>query len=341
MYAHMTAHGKHPFYVLGKGLFFRSSDLHAFGGFHPWLTIEDPEVGMRLWANGRRLGVVAQPLVEEVPRTFRQGVTQRKRWVCGFFQSLGDPLRQMGMTGRQRLRARLNLVPCLSLLVNPLGLAVGIWILALAILGDRPVDLPLTGLAVVNLMGAVTILAHNWTNAWKVSGQVLDSRRARLRLMLRLNPVFVMVYWLFWSVSMIIGIQMFIRDKGLVWERTEKVDANHDLVRELELTAGGGMTQTVQTIAAPAPVAIQPSAAQTSPVQSAPARSVPACSVPVQSARARSVRPLHQGRGRHRKPRSLSDRKPISSRRPSPSWAGGLEAGSGQRNSTRPARTGR
>jgi hypothetical protein len=32
-----------------------------------------------------------------------------------------------------------------------------------------------------------------------------------------------------------IGIQMFVRDKGLIWERTEKVDANHDLVRIFEI----------------------------------------------------------------------------------------------------------
>jgi glycosyltransferase XagB len=240
MYAHMTAHGKHPFYVLGKGLFFRSSDLHAFGGFHPWLTIEDPEVGMRLWTNGRRLGVVAQPLIEEVPRTFRLGVIQRKRWVCGFFQSLADPLKQMGMTRPQRFRARLNLVPCLSLLVNPIGIAVGIWVLGLAITGDRLVSRPLALLSAINILGVLVILTFNWFNAWKVSRLVLDSRPARLRLALRLNPLFVLAYWIFWSVSIFIGLQMFIRDKGLVWERTEKVDANHDLVRVREFAGAGG-----------------------------------------------------------------------------------------------------
>ena len=234
MYAHMTAHGKHPFYVLGKGLFFRSWDLHAFGGFHPWLTIEDPEVGMRLWTNGRRLGSGAQPLVEEVPRTFRHGVTQRKRWVCGFFQSLGGPLTQMGMTASQRFRARLNIVPCLSLLINPLGLAVGIWILAQTVAGHHPEDLPLTALSVVNIVGAVAVLLFNWVNACKVSGLVLGSRRDRWRFALRVNPLFVMAYWIFWSVSLLIGIQMFLRDKGLTWERTEKVDANHELVRAFE-----------------------------------------------------------------------------------------------------------
>jgi glycosyltransferase XagB len=237
LYAHMTAHGKHPYYVLGKGLFYLSSDLHAFGGFHPWLTIEDPEVGMRLWTNGRRLGVVAQPLVEEVPRTFRRGVTQRKRWVCGFFQSLSSPIKQMGMTAPQRFRARLNLFPCISLLVNPVGIAVGLWVLALIIAGDRPIDLPLEVLSAINCLGALIIFTYNWINAWKVSKPVLANRRDRLLLAFRMNPLFVLVYWIFWSVSIIIGIQMFLRDKGLVWERTTKVDANHHLVR---LRAGIG-----------------------------------------------------------------------------------------------------
>jgi cellulose synthase/poly-beta-1,6-N-acetylglucosamine synthase-like glycosyltransferase len=234
IYAHMSAHGRHPFYVLGKGLFFRSSDLHAFGGFHPWLTIEDPEVGMRLWTNGKRLGVVRQPLIEEVPLTFGQGVTQRKRWICGFFQSLGEPLTRMGMTAGQRFRARLNLIPCLSLLVNPVGLGVGIWILALVVLAHRPLALPIEGLTEINILAAGGILAANWARTWRLSKAVLDRRSSRLHYFLRVNPLFVLVYWVFWIVSIVIGIQMFVRDKGLVWERTEKVDANHELVRGRE-----------------------------------------------------------------------------------------------------------
>jgi cellulose synthase/poly-beta-1,6-N-acetylglucosamine synthase-like glycosyltransferase len=151
MYPHMTAHGKHPYYVLGKGLFFHASDLYQFGGFHPWITIEDPEVGMRLWTNGCKLGVVRQPLIEEVPRTFRQGVTQRKRWICGFFQSLGTPLKKMGMSAPKRLRARLTLVLNVAFLLNPVGLAIGIWILVLTLNGHRPTDLPLEVLSLVNI----------------------------------------------------------------------------------------------------------------------------------------------------------------------------------------------
>ena len=40
-YPHLTGNGRQPFWVLGKGLFFKAKDLVALGGFHPWITIED------------------------------------------------------------------------------------------------------------------------------------------------------------------------------------------------------------------------------------------------------------------------------------------------------------
>ncbi|HMK99292.1 MAG TPA: glycosyltransferase family 2 protein [Acidimicrobiales bacterium] len=248
MYAHMSAHGKHPYYVLGKGLFYRSSDLHALGSFHPWLTIEDPEVGMRLWVNGRRLGVSSQPLVEEVPDTFRGGVSQRKRWICGFFQSASTPLKQMGMTFRQRMLARLNVVPCTTLLVNLVGLPVGTWILTLVALGDRPIDLALTVLAAVNVAGLVVIVGHNWLTAWRMSGLVLGGPRARLQFVWRVNPLALLVYWVIWVVPLVMGMQMFLRDRGLAWERTEKVDANHDLIRAFNDLAGMGVAEAEASV---------------------------------------------------------------------------------------------
>ena len=40
-----------------------------------------------------------------------------------------------------------------------------------------------------------------------------------------------MAWWLIWLIPLWIGLRMFLRDEGLVWERTEKTDANHKLVR--------------------------------------------------------------------------------------------------------------
>lgn len=232
MYKHMSADGRHPFYVLGKGLFFRFRDLIEVGGFHPWLTIEDPEIGMRLWTNGRRLGVVESPLVEEVPATWSQGVTQRKRWVAGFFQSLASPLKLMGMKPMQRLRARLNFVPCLSLAINPIGLPVGAVALTyIASQGTDEVPAWVVGLGSATTVLAVALMLYSWHRAWVCTARVLPDRGDRLRYFLRVNPIFVILYWLWWTIPLVIGFVMFVRDHGLTWERTEKRDANHELIR--------------------------------------------------------------------------------------------------------------
>jgi hypothetical protein len=232
LYQHMSAEGKHPYYVLGKGLFFRVSDLLELGGFNPWLTIEDPEVGMRLWTNGRRLGIIRSPLIEEVPETFSDGITQRKRWVAGFFQSLGVPLTLMGMTLRQRLRARLNLVPCLSLIVNPVGLVLGVWALVAALTSRTSVFAGwLEALSIAAIALAVVVVGIGQRAAFRQTKLIFASRRERVAFMLRVNPVFVLVYWIWWSVPLAIGFYMYLADKGLRWERTPKIDANHDLVR--------------------------------------------------------------------------------------------------------------
>lgn len=233
MWPHQSANGQQPYWVLGKGLFYRATDLLDFGGFHPWLTIEDPEVGMRLWTNGKRLGVMRSPLIEEVPDTFRMGITQRKRWVAGFFQSLHSPLTHMGMTPSQRFRARLNFVPCLSLLGNVLGLPVGIVVIILLSAGvDLFMPAWLVVLSIANIVMALIAITRLYVVAWRESSRVLPTRGRRTLYLLRVNPVFLMAYWLLWTVPLAIGFSMFVRDGGLVWERTEKKDQNHGLVRD-------------------------------------------------------------------------------------------------------------
>ena len=233
LYQHMSAHGRHPFYVLGKGLFFKISDLLELGGFNPWLTIEDPEVGMRLWTHGRRLGIVRSALIEEVPDTFRAGITQRKRWIAGFFQTLGAPLTLMGMTLRQRVRARLNLVPCGSLLLNPIGIAIGVWAIVEAFTAQHSVFAPwLEVVCAVTIAMAIVVTGLGQRAALRQTRLIFPTRRERATFMLRVNPVFVLAYWVWWAIPLAIGFWMYVTDGGQRWERTPKLDANHDLVRE-------------------------------------------------------------------------------------------------------------
>jgi cellulose synthase/poly-beta-1,6-N-acetylglucosamine synthase-like glycosyltransferase len=230
-YRHLSANGRHPYWVLGKGLFFRASDLDDLGGFHPWMAIEDPEVGMRFWANGKRLGIIENPLIEEVPATFARGITQRKRWVCGFFQSLGEPLDRLGFTPMEKLKAWLNFLPCMSLVVNVVGIPIGAWALWTLFEGRQHLPSWTLVLAAFNLVGYALSMATIYVATWRRTKLVLDRRIDRILYMAKVNPLFDTIWWMIWSVSLAIGLRMFLLDDGLIWERTEKIDANHALIR--------------------------------------------------------------------------------------------------------------
>ena len=229
-YPHQSYGG--PFWVLGKGLFFKSSDLLELGGFNPWVTIEDPEVGMRFWKNGRRLGIIEGSLIEEVPNTFKKSVTQRKRWVAGFFQSLTTPLTYMNYTFKEKFLAWMIFMPCLSLAFNIIGIPVSIWESYRFFTGTSTLPEMTMYLSILSATFFSVSLGAFYINTWKRTRLVLTSFWARAYYMLRINPIFMMLWWFWWTVPLIIGFYMFLRDKGLVWERTEKLDKNRELVQE-------------------------------------------------------------------------------------------------------------
>jgi len=253
-YPHLSADGRQPFWVLGKGLFYKASDLVALGGFHPWITIEDPEVGLRFWANGKRLGIIRNPLIEEVPSTIMHGITQRKRWVCGFFQSLGRPLKLMGMTRGQRLLAWLNFLPCLSLLINAVGIPTGIWALWAYLEGSHVVPEWTLWFAGFNISALTLSLATIYWTTWKRTALVLKRRRERAWYMLRVNPLSLLIWWLIWLIPLWIGFRMYLRDQGLAWERTEKIDANHMLIRSQKLARAIEFPAAAYPVETPVPV---------------------------------------------------------------------------------------
>ncbi len=231
-FGHLTADGHHPFWVLGKGLFFKASDLMEFGGFNPWITIEDPEVGMRLWKNGKKLGLIDAPLVEEVPQTLSGGITQRKRWVAGFFQSLDVPLEEMNFTFGEKFKAWLNFLPCMSLSLNAIGVPLGLGAAMTWWQGRSPLPEWILWLALFNAVGLAIMLIRFYVVAWNVARIVAPRRSTRLAYLLRVNPVFLLIFWFIWIIPLWLGWRMYRKDAGLEWERTRKINANNDIVRE-------------------------------------------------------------------------------------------------------------
>jgi len=205
--------------------------LIELGGFNPWITIEDPEVGLRLWTNGKRLGIIADPLIEESPRSFMGGIVQRNRWMCGFFQSLASPLGEMGMKFWDRQKARLNFVPILSLSINLLGLPIGIYALYRLADGSGPFTTPVMVLSLVNVALYVSVIGQMYINAWRRTKLVLNSLASRIWYILRINPVFLFLYYLIWAIPIVNGFAMYLANRGKVWVRTQKFDADRRFVQ--------------------------------------------------------------------------------------------------------------
>ena len=129
-YEHLSGDPSQPYWMLGKGLFFHAQDIYDLGGFHPWITIEDPEVGLRLWKNGKNLGIMEGSLIEEAPTTFANAILQRKRWIAGFFQTLkfrDGPMDRMGFSFIEKIKAWLIFLPCLTMSFNCFGLPLSVW----------------------------------------------------------------------------------------------------------------------------------------------------------------------------------------------------------------------
>ena len=234
-YEHLSGDPRQPYWMLGKGLFFRAHDIYDLGGFHPWITIEDPEVGLRLWKNGRRLGIIEGSLVEESPTTFSNAILQRKRWVCGFFQILKfhkGPMDHMGFSFMEKVKAWAIFMPCLTMAFNFLGVPMLVW--AAVTWFDGTSILPQWTIywAIVNLSCYLFFMARQYRIVWIRTRLIMDSRWERVRYMLRINPVFLGLWWVFWAIPLWIGYGMYRNNLGLVWERTAKKDDNKTLIRD-------------------------------------------------------------------------------------------------------------
>lgn len=230
-YPHLSANGRHPYWFLGKSLYLKASDLIALGGFHPWITIEDPELGMRFWKNGKRLGIIEKPVIEEVPNTMIKGFLQRKRWICGFFQSLSEPLRRLKMTPFERLLSWMNFFPCLNFWINSIGIPTGIWALWQMVSGKNIFPLWVIILSIINILAYCTHLIYIYIKTWKRTTLVFNKLTPRLCFFLRINPIAAMTWWLLWLIPIWMGFRMYLGDGGLVWNRTEKRNANEKLFR--------------------------------------------------------------------------------------------------------------
>lgn len=234
VYPHMS--GGQPYYCLGKGLFVWAADVRTLGGWNPYIAIEDPEFGLRFWKNHKKLGIIAAPLIEEVPRSFAEWLHQRNRWMCGFFQTLSQPLTSMHFMTREKLMARMNLILPAASLLHLVGLPLTTYVLYKVLAGKEALAGTAYAFFFFNLVLVVCFMSVFYMTAWKRMRYVLRRPLDRVRYILTINLFVLLVYWMVWSLPVVIGFAMFLTGKGNVWRRAQKVDANRELVRDLYRT---------------------------------------------------------------------------------------------------------
>jgi len=77
-----------PFPLGGTSNHFRAEALRAVGGWDSYNVTEDADIGFRLAAQGRTLGVITRPTFETSPATLKVWTPQRARWIKGHLQTL-------------------------------------------------------------------------------------------------------------------------------------------------------------------------------------------------------------------------------------------------------------
>jgi hypothetical protein len=119
----------------------------------------------------------------------------------------------------------------LSLWINAIGVPVGIWAVVEYFTHANVLPIWMVWFSLLNITLFVVALTLLYINTWRRTKLVLNRWIDRVWYMLRVNPVFAMIWWFLWIIPLAIGYRMYLLDEGLAWQRTEKIDANKMLIR--------------------------------------------------------------------------------------------------------------
>ncbi len=210
----------------GTSNHFRTTVLRQLCGWDAWNVTEDADMGVRLARSGFAVGTLACPTDEEAPAVRDAWISQRKRWMKGWLQTLIVLLRHPG-----RLIGELGLVRALSIVIlllgGVLGPLVGIWLMGLfifdALLGSllQPVTALDTAASLlwclIAAAGALVAVIPLWLGARKRGLQ-------HLLIWLPLLPA----YYTLLSYAALLGIVDYIR-RPHYWDKTDHGLAVHSL----------------------------------------------------------------------------------------------------------------
>lgn len=207
-----------PIPLGGTSNHFRTDHLRDLGGWDPYNTTEDADLGLRGFAVGYRIGVINSTTMEEANNRYWNWIRQRSRWIKGYMQTAlvynRHPilmLRQLGWKNWLAFQLLITGTP-LMLLINPF-----IWLLFVSwVFGMDQIIFPELPMLLIYL-GFFNLIISNFIGIYLNMLGVFRRGLISLVPIALLNPF----YWLFFHTPAAYKAlwQLFVNP--FYWEKTE------------------------------------------------------------------------------------------------------------------------
>ena len=225
-----------PFPLGGTSNHFRTDVLRAVGGWDAWNVTEDADLGFRLTAAGHRLGMIANPTVEDAPVDWSEWRPQRARWLKGYMQTWGVHMRhpfRVGPAWLAALQLTLGVAILSGLLHGPALLWIVGWLTAPVLAGGAPR---------IGVEDATLLVA-----AWGAAIATLSAGAGRAGLKVRATDLLLApLYWAMLSVAFVQAAYELFRCPHH-WAKTP-----HHTPEELAAEGGTALDEREALIVSPA-----------------------------------------------------------------------------------------
>ncbi len=206
-----------PIPLGGTSNHFRMDKLIELGGWDPYNTTEDADLGMRAYLHGYKVGVIDSTTYEEANSKLKNWIRQRSRWIKGYMQTWlvynREPLKMIkeaGFKGFLSFNLLIGGTPFIFL-INPIQWAIFfVWLLT-----KTELIAPLFP-SIVYYTALFNLTIGNFLAIYLNMLPIFKRKLFRLFIYALLNPI----YWVLHSIAAYKALWQLIV-KPFYWEKTE------------------------------------------------------------------------------------------------------------------------
>ena len=217
---------KLPIPLGGTSNHFRVDILKKISGWDPFNVTEDADLGIRMAAENKKVGVIHSTTYEEANKSFGNWIRQRSRWIKGYMQTSlvynRHPIKLIKTLGFWKWISFQMLITGtpFTFLVNPImWITFLVWVFTRNFIIFPPIPGPII------LMGTISLIAGNFIMILLNMTAAFSRRYYNLISYSLLNPI----YWIFHSIAAYKALFQLLF-KPFYWEKTNHGITKFDFV---------------------------------------------------------------------------------------------------------------